>query len=450
VTVSRTFSITDQQAFAAASGDANPLHLSSTWAATVFPGKVVVHGLHALLWALDRLGLPARHSSLTATFLKPIFLDEEVVGLSDGNGVTVTRRGQAMLVARFLDTPTPLPVKRDPAHLPAEWRDRSGAVRVGADTGLRTLFPDLTSSLGMEAIRGLAGLSTVVGMECPGLHSMLSGFSVTFRSDSAPLSYDVNRFDTRFNRVEMIVTGAGLVGTIEAFSTAARVSAQTEDIVIPGIKEFAGQRPLIIGGSQGLGATTARLVAAGGGVPVVTYLSSRDAAVALQDAIAAEGGSCEIILLNVEEPDEGLSKLRALNWNGGEIYYFASPRIFRRRIERFQAEDFHDFARVYLDGFYETLSGILRLTSPAPLRVFYPSSVAVAPLEPDMLEYALAKQAGEHLCDQLMRKEPRLSILVERLPRIETRQTQSTFKVPAQSPAQTMLPLIRKVQAGDA
>ena len=47
---------------------------------------------------------------------------------------------------------------------------------------------------------------------------------------------------------------------------------------------FAGQRSLIVGGSRGLGEVTAKIVAAGGGYPVITYMESKDEA----ERVAAE------------------------------------------------------------------------------------------------------------------------------------------------------------------
>ena len=161
---------------------------------------------------------------------------------------------------------------------------------------------------------------------------------------------------------------------------------------------------------------------------------------------AAQGA--ERLRLDVTSPTDGLAALERMGWSGGEVYFFASPRIFRRRLELYQAQDFSDFSAVYVSGFYELMRGLARLRPAAPLTVFYPSSVAVDKSPADMLEYALAKQAGEGLCAALARKYPRMRMVVERLPRIESRQTRSFVAVAAAKPAQIMLPIIRRVQGG--
>jgi acyl dehydratase len=52
---SRTFASDDQTLFARLSGDFNPIHLDPIAARRTQAGVVVVHGIHAILWALDKL-----------------------------------------------------------------------------------------------------------------------------------------------------------------------------------------------------------------------------------------------------------------------------------------------------------------------------------------------------------------------------------------------------------
>lgn len=49
----RAFSEADQRAFAALSGDANPLHVDAAVARRTVFGHCVVHGVHQVLWALE-------------------------------------------------------------------------------------------------------------------------------------------------------------------------------------------------------------------------------------------------------------------------------------------------------------------------------------------------------------------------------------------------------------
>src|ERR1700733_4267225 len=51
----RSFETEDQHLFADLSGDLNPIHLDPVAARRSQAGGVVVHGIHAVLWALDKL-----------------------------------------------------------------------------------------------------------------------------------------------------------------------------------------------------------------------------------------------------------------------------------------------------------------------------------------------------------------------------------------------------------
>ena len=51
---SRVFTQDDQQFFAAISRDRNPMHVDAVAARRLMTGHQVVHGIHTVLWALDR------------------------------------------------------------------------------------------------------------------------------------------------------------------------------------------------------------------------------------------------------------------------------------------------------------------------------------------------------------------------------------------------------------
>lgn len=467
----RSFAMADQLAFAAVSGDANPLHMDESWASVNFPGATVVHGMHAVLWALDvHLVRPPEIAigGIDATFAKPILLGDIVTTEASDEGRTLRLRvrGETMALVR-------LKPKADLPDLEAADRiesvaalvrpvDRSaqdaflhaaGAVALpSASAELVEMFPVVANAVGLTTVQGLAALSTLVGMECPGLHSLFSEFSVVFGDRPEPaLRYCVARFDAIFSRVEMQVDGLGLSGRVAAFAGQGEPpvpeSAALRPLVTLG--EFTGQRPLVVGASSGLGAVTARLLALGGARPILTWSGSRAKVDAVQALIHQDGGACEVLRLDVSDPQQGIADLSKLNWDGNQVYYFPSPRIFRRRLDLFEGSDLRDFLRVYVDGFYAVMRELMALRPAQPLTVFYPSSVAVDESRSDMLEYKMAKTAGELLCARLVQRYKSLHIVIERLPRIATRQTSTFVRTHAESAEGVMAPLIRKVQAGN-
>lgn len=438
----RVFTLEDQQHFAALSGDVNPLHVDAAWAAAVYPGAVVVHGMHLVLWLLDAAAAGRSLAGLSVTFVRPVLLGDAVAARlsSDGTTITVVVRGEVMARIDLRFGPRPVSPEAGAAGtVPAvprlltleEMEGVSGSMGLPAATPLAEAFPHAAQAAGHTALSGLAGLSALVGMECPGLYSVFAELAVEFTAAAGALRYGVSQVDRRFSRVTLAVEGGGLRGSVVASAGAPDAGEDQESIFgLVEAGEFAGQTPLVVGGGSGLGAMTARLLAAGGARPVVTVHR------------AAAAGT----RLDVTDPAEGLAALERLGWSGGQVYYFASPRIFRRRLEPYQAQDFTDFTGIYVSGFYELMRGLLAMRGRAPLTVFYPSSVAVEKPPADMLEYALAKQAGEGLCAALERKYPSLRMVVERLPRTVSRQTRSFVKVAAAQPSAIMLPIIRRIQ----
>src|SRR4051812_6166239 len=77
----RRFTTEDQTAFAKLSGDYNPLHLDPVLARRMIYGGPVVHGIHCLLWALDRWleeePVAVQLTALEVEFPKPLRVGEE-------------------------------------------------------------------------------------------------------------------------------------------------------------------------------------------------------------------------------------------------------------------------------------------------------------------------------------------------------------------------------------
>jgi NAD(P)-dependent dehydrogenase (short-subunit alcohol dehydrogenase family) len=460
--VGRRFTGADQEWFARISGDSNPLHMNAVFASRTFPGEPVVHGVHALLWALDQccaVDLSARIGGVRASFIKPILLGDQVSVVDEGT-IRLLVRGETMAVAALTApcSQTVVPINGgetwSAGSLPL---DRAGEDLSGA-SGLFELpvtahelsaaFPHLTRATEPDFAVGLSAISTLVGMVCPGLHSVLSEIqatsAVTLRRT---LGFNVLRHDRRLSRVDMAVIAPGLKGTVAAF--AGEPDAPPPDdaairALVPRVA-FVGQTPLIIGATSGLGAATARLLVAGGARPVLGY-RDQTSSEAVMEAVQ-QLGECDLAPFDATAPAEGLKALAAMDWGGGEVYYFASPRIFRRRIEPYQAEDLRDFVSVFVDGFYKTVRGLLEIRAGEPLAVFYPSTAALDESTPDLFEYRIAKLAGEELCKRLAMKYQRLTIISARLPRIMTRQTRTFLKVRAETPEAVLASFVREVQA---
>lgn len=465
----RRFAMVDQQAFAALSGDANPMHMDMLAARRTEAGEPAVHGVHAVLWVLECLAkaeLPLTAlQNLRVQFRKFMYLDRELVlrltridtariratVLADGLPVMV-------LSLRFGARIPAVPVKREPAIDAAatpevlsldQMHGRAGwLLPPVASEAFASLFPEAEAALGANRLSGLAQLSRLVGMVCPGLYSIFSGFAVDLieaAGNQNGIGYRVTTVDDRFRIIGMAFEGNGLAGQVSAFVRWPPVEAPGMGVIARHVQsgEFAATTALIAGGSRGLGAMTAKLIAAGGGRVIVTYVQGRADAERLMAEINVAHGpdACSILAFDAMQPVA--PQLGAVAHSVTQLYYFATPRIFIQKPEQFSYSLFARFSRVYIEAFHE----ICCLLQGGGLSAFYPSSVAVEARPKGMVEYSMAKLAGEMLCAEMMQTMPGLSILISRLPRVLTDQTATVTPVANADPLEVMPPLIRAVHA---
>jgi hypothetical protein len=325
-----------------------------------------------------------------------------------------------------------------------------GSLNVGIDAALaKKLFPGFVADFGLAALAELLALTRLVGMRCPGRHSIFNKFDVTLDRSGVPgrLNFRVERTDERFLCVDMVIEGARLGGKLRAFF---RPPPQAQ----PGIAEiaaFVGQHEfersvsLVVGGSRGLGETTAKIIAAGGGLVVITYHRGAEDAARATDEIRRWRGRCESAQLNVLRPGSAIRQLFARHLPR-TIYYFATPQIFARRRTFFSRSLFQTFLDYYVIGFSTLIDAAAEQTE-GKLRIFCPSSVTVDESLREIAEYAMAKRATEDLCAFYNRFSDRVEIIVERLPRTKTDQTSTLVEIPAEDSVKVMLPIVRRVEA---
>jgi hypothetical protein len=98
-----------------------------------------------------------------------------------------------------------------------------------------------------------------------------------------------------------------------------------------------------------------------------------------------------------------------------------------------------------VDGFLDFAQALRARRKDVSL--FYPSSVYVTERPRGMLEYAMAKGAGETLCSEMNSAWAPLHITVDRLPRLPTDQTVSVIETALPSPIARLLPVVREAQS---
>jgi acyl dehydratase len=467
----RTFTSDDQLAFARLSGDHNPLHVDPLTARRLLFGQPIVHGLHALLWAAEEhLGSSAHGlelSSIQAGFQAPIGLGQTVrCACADPNAQPAEIRLEVekttVMWIRMAWAPSAPPGPEPPGtglYEPGICRQRSFDEAAGASGSLplhldrelaARLFPNLTRRLPPMQLAALLATTRLVGMECPGLHSIYSGLDLAFsagRGGAPQLCYRPAESHRRLALLSMDVEAPGMKGRVKTFfRPTPRAQAAFADLrreVEPG--EFSGQRALVVGGSRGLGEVAAKLLAAGGAEVVLTYHRGESDAKRLVEEMTAAGAAADCLPFDVRAPAPAILRRVSDRPKPLFLYYFATPFIFGAARGRFSAERFAAFSEYYVTGFLRTVEAVTEASAGLE-KIFYPSSTAIEELPLDMGEYAAAKTAGEILCDFLQKKNPAVVIHKPRLPRLATDQTVSLIPVSSREPVPVLLAHLRHLR----
>jgi hypothetical protein len=468
----REFSLNDQKRFAIVSGDHNPIHIDPLQARRTQAGGVVVHGIHLLLWSLDSIAAaqpslpPLRR--LRAHFNKFVYLQERVdVDVTEQGpsrarlSISVDGAPRSKITIEFgnieHDCPdwsssilNAIPFSQAPSDLDFEkMPDQSGRVSfVMTSENAMAMFPAATKWLGARRMAALAASTHVVGMVCPGLHSIYSELMVETSGDPVPdnlLAFRVTEADPRFRSVQLAIVGGGLSGTVESSARIPPVRQASMESLhgVVGPADFAGSVALIVGGSRGLGELTAKLIATGGGRVIITWKSGKDDAERVAQEIRSAGGASETLAYDASQP--ATEQLAPLVDSPTHAYYFATPPISRPQSKIFSAERLEEFLVVYVNGLWQ-LANTLRARQPK-LSIFYPSSVFVNERPRGMTEYSMAKAAGEVLCADMNESMAPLRMIVSRLPKLLTDQTASTTTLDIAPVLETMLHIVRKVQS---
>ena len=461
------FGSADQQRFAALSGDRNPLHVDPVAARRLLTGRPVVHGVHTLLRVLDGWAdavLPQRWR-IEAEFLNPLSVGDgaDMALDNDDAGEPRAVASVAGLACCRITLRTAEPAAAAPAPArdveaiaigdspfdrePQAWVGRQQAIalpgaRFDGD------FPVACARLGERRVAAIALLSSYVGMVCPGLHSVFSTLLVEAGDNGGDrLVFRVQRYDPRF-RLFVIAFDGAVRGQIKAFVRAPAQAqpdvAELRAMLVPG--EFAGSVHWVIGGSRGLGEVVAKLLAAGGARVCLSYASgAADAQRVVQEIGAAGAPAATARQLDLLQG--GFDNwLHEAPWPEA-VWYFATPRIFRKRAAVFDEAVLDELLHFYVRRYAQLCVALEGAASGRSVRVFCPSTAFVDERPKGMTEYTMAKAAAEVLTADLARTLRQVKPIAHRLPRLATDQTAGLITSRSASNAEALLPVIRSVMA---
>lgn len=474
----RSFDAADQENFARLSLDRNPMHMDPVAARRMLTGHAVVHGMHVVLCALDLLAKQVSLSFelMTCTFDNAVnvgdhvdfFLDQtdedewrmdaRVNGLLSAS-VKLRRRLEGAANNR-LEPQADLPRCSDVSpndvtglHVPldippTEQVGRTYVINPQAPYGAHP-FPRICEQLGQERVGALCSLSYFVGMVCPGLNSIFGSLQVNLThpaSSSSSMLFHVRKFDERMRIFEVAFVGP-VSGTLRAFSRPPPHTQPSFHELLTKVTrgEFDKTSSLVIGGSRGLGELTAKCIAAGGGSVAITYATGGTDA----DRVCAEINEHARTLARSVKWDAASESFESLDldWPALDaVYYYATPRIYRKKANVYDPELFAEFCAFYVNTFFKMCAFLESIPTTKPVRIFLPSTVFTEERPKGMTEYAMAKAAAELLAQDMNRTFRRARVYCERLPRMDTDQTLSLLKSTTSPALATILGVIRSVQ----
>jgi hypothetical protein len=221
-----------------------------------------VHGIHLLLWALDALSaaypdLP-KACSFRVRFSQFVPLGQpvsaELVQIGPKGAmikicVSGAQRSSIKIefdsareraIAPPVGFDQSVTLSSNPAALSfEELSGRSGYVPFSVTPDqAEELFPSTAQWLGAKRIAALAASTRLVGMVCPGLHSIYVELEFSTCPDSTPedlLSFRVNETDPRFRLAFMEIGGGGVIGTVTSIARTPPIQACTCNLLILGV-----------------------------------------------------------------------------------------------------------------------------------------------------------------------------------------------------------------------
>ena len=447
------------------------MHVDPVAARRLLTGRPVVHGIHVLLTALEYW---INEHALIPTFLDCAFNNavnvDDVVAFTqknqgDGNfvieasvnGLLCTKL--RITASRSVSQPDRGAGRAEPGaggdesffervstpldEPPAHHLHKRYVVRVDGDD-LTAHFPHACGQLGSSRTAGLLALSYFVGMVCPGLNSIFSTVSLKL-DESSPvaesITFSVDQYDERFRLFHVSLQGI-LAGRLTAFLRPPPLQqltmAEVSKKVTPA--EFEGTRSLVIGASRGLGEMAAKILAAGGGGVIISYAQGLNDIETVNADIKASGlGTSKVQQLDVTSGDFGAIDFEALD----TVYFFATPRIYRKKVGVFDSALFGEFIDFYVESLYRLCLHIEAIALTRKIRIYVPSSVFIAQRPDGLVEYAMAKAAAEVMIEDINRSFKKVSIVATRLPKLTTDQTSSVLKASTGDNLEALLPVIR-------
>jgi NAD(P)-dependent dehydrogenase (short-subunit alcohol dehydrogenase family) len=422
------FTDKDVEAFASASGDRNPLHMSDKYATTTPMGTRIVHGA-LVAWSCARHALPtgAVVSSLRANFYSPTEINRDYVMEVEGQWNAKLFDGRRLLANFEFTVGEPdvnsfaQPAKYSKSFFPRTEARTDEPSTLNQDQYGR-YFPDLPAlnlGLGNDWLAvGLAATSYFVGMEFPGQRALLKKFTLQHGSVEPSVgNLHASLGGTRAMTRGLVKTklelrtkdGPVFVADIGAFI----LNRPSEPNVARDTRRIENGAVAITGGSRGIGLALAQSFRSHG--HKVHVLARTQTAIENEPVDLLDLDALDLAAGKIEESVEPLTTL-ILNATG-PLREFAIDGSHLDRIERYLTEEIGLLLRpmTRLISLLEDAKGTCVFISSNILQ-----EADLSQMPPYWGHYAAAKAAGERIIAAASRTYPGIRFRVIRLPAVGT------------------------------
>tara|TARA_Y100001970_G_scaffold286159_1_gene407658 strand:+ start:21283 stop:22716 length:1434 start_codon:yes stop_codon:yes gene_type:complete len=458
-------SLKEHNNFLLISRDYNNIHYKNKYAKLMGYNDRVVHGINTFLICLEYF---LNQEKINFKFVDKIniFFNSPII-INDNINIKIIKLNQKYLIEAYKDNLKSLtiiikinknsfniknkniflkktykisPINQNPENLPTSIK----FPLINSKNKLLKLFPLVCKNIGVNRAISISMLSTSVGMYWPGKYSLFYSAEINFHNNFFD-EVILNKFnyDKRFSITDFKFRSYGINANIRSIFKGLKINQSPYKIIKKIVKknEFKSQNALIIGGSRGLGEVTTKLILAGNGKVVSTYLNNKTY-IKENFSDINNKKSLKFLKYNIYHN----IKFSKLNIN--TLYYFASPKIERVKSNEFDYEIFSEFNDFYLVEFYKIIKSFL--IKPKKIIVFYPSTTFINYPEEKFKEYIEAKKNGEKIAKILEKKYRKygLKIIIKRLPPLLTDQNSENWKlkIGKNKINEIMLLNIRKVQ----
>ena len=219
------------------------------------------------------------------------------------------------------------------------------------------------------------------------------------------------------------INGNGINGRISTMFRPLPVNQPNITDIYKKLKKinFKGKVALIIGGSRGLGEYTAKMLASGGAVVIITYSEGKNDAIKIKNEINKFGSTCYCIKMNVIKPKAAFREIKLLNLDITHVYYFASPKIKESRNLNIDKILYKKYLIIYVMAF-KSIIKLMCGSYSNNFILFYPSTIYATEGSNLFKEYINSKLKAEEVINKFNSNSKKDFIYSARLPRLFTDQ----------------------------